>query len=245
MVTADGSIDCQGDPANQESIVSALHLTEVAMALNVLSAGGSFVLKMFTLFEPQSRAMMFILAAAFDEVCYSLVNRFSQFEIDLTLPSQVHAFKPATSKEGNSEVYVVCKGFRVVDELTAQQKSELLRKCHIGRLIFHPSLIPDGFTEELLKCAIFFKELQCKVIEKNLKTFNEGYVHKEMRSLRDSVAAKFMQDNCIKGIAKDKGLVAAGASVQRLGQCLNLDERVEAGTFEDKARSRVFLPFLH
>ena len=60
-----------------------------------------------------------------------------------------------------------------------------------------------------------------------------------MRSLRDSVAAKFMQGNCIKGIAKDKGLVAAGASVQQLGQCLNLDKRVEAGTFEDKARSRV------
>ena len=68
MVTADGSIDCQGDPANQESIVSALHLTEVAIALNVLSAGGSFVLKMFTLFEPQSRAMMFLLAVVFEEV---------------------------------------------------------------------------------------------------------------------------------------------------------------------------------
>ena len=53
----------------QESIVSALHLTEVAIALNVLSAGGSFVLKMFTLFEPQSRAMMLLLAAVFDQVC--------------------------------------------------------------------------------------------------------------------------------------------------------------------------------
>ena len=44
LVTADGSIDCQGDPANQESIVSALHLTEVAIALNVLRAGGSLVI---------------------------------------------------------------------------------------------------------------------------------------------------------------------------------------------------------
>ena len=74
MVTADGSIDCQGDPANQESIVSALHLTEVAIALNVLSASGSFVLKMFTLFEPQSRAMMFLLAVVFEEVRCSSRN---------------------------------------------------------------------------------------------------------------------------------------------------------------------------
>ena len=88
----------------------------------------------------------------------------------------------------------------------------------------------------MLKCATFFKELQCKVIEKNLRTFNEGYDQKEMRSLRDSVAANFIRTNCVKGIAKNKGLVAAGASVQRLGQCLNLDERVEAGTFEDKVR---------
>ena len=153
----------------------------------------------------------------------------------------MHAFKPATSKEGNSEVYVVCKGFRA-DALTADQKSMLLGKCHTGRLMFHPSLIPDSFGEELLKCASYFKEIQCRVIEKNLKTFNEGYDRKEMRSLRDSVAVRFMQDNCIKGIAKDKGLVAAGASVQRLGQCLNLDERVEAGTFEDKARSHIMPP---
>ena len=146
---------------------------------------------------------------------------------------QVHVFKPATSKEGNSEVYVVCKGFRV-EKLTADQKSELLRSCHTGRLMFPSSIIPGGFTEELLECATFFKELQCKVIEKNLKTFNEGYDRMEMRSLRDSVAARFMQDNRIKVVARDQKLVAAGASVQRLGQCLNLDERVEAGTFEDK-----------
>ena len=234
MVTADGSIDCQGDPANQELIVSALHLTEVAIALNVLSASGSFVLKMFTLFEPQSRAMMFLLAVVFEEVRCSYDCSYN-FEVVLYFDTsiQVHVFKPATSKEGNSEVYVVCKGFRV-EKLTADQKSELLRSCHTGRLMFPSSIIPGGFTEELLECATFFKELQCKVIEKNLKTFNEGYDRIEMRSLRDSVAATFMQDNRIKVVARDQKLVAAGASVQRLGQCLNLDERVEAGTFEDK-----------
>ena len=105
--------------------------------------------------------------------------------------------------------------------------------------------LADGFSEELLKCATFFKELQCKVIEKNLKTFNEGYDHKEMRSLRDSVAANFIRTNRVKGIAKNKGLVAAGSSVQRLGQCLNLDERVEAGTFEDKVRKGYCLFSLH
>ena len=55
--------------------MSALHLTEVAIALNVMSAGGSFVLKMFTLFEPQSRAMMLLLAAVFDQVCRRMFKK--------------------------------------------------------------------------------------------------------------------------------------------------------------------------
>ena len=55
--------------------MSALHLTEVAIALNVMSAGGSFVLKMFTLFEPQSRAMMLLLAAVFDQVCRRMFQK--------------------------------------------------------------------------------------------------------------------------------------------------------------------------
>ena len=88
LVTADGSIDCQSDPARQESIVSDLHHCEAVAALRILAPGGSLVLKMFTLFESESVCLLYLLVSVFNEV---------------------DVFKPATSKEGNSEVYIVCR----------------------------------------------------------------------------------------------------------------------------------------
>ncbi|KAI5944802.1 Cap-specific mRNA (nucleoside-2'-O-)-methyltransferase 2 [Manis javanica] len=85
LITADGSFDCQGNPGEQEALVSSLHYCEVVTALTTLGNGGSFVLKMFTLFEHCSINLMYLLNCSFDEV---------------------HVFKPATSKAGNSEVYV-------------------------------------------------------------------------------------------------------------------------------------------
>jgi len=38
-VTADGSIDCQQDPGEQESLVSSLHYCETVAALHILAQG--------------------------------------------------------------------------------------------------------------------------------------------------------------------------------------------------------------
>merc|ERR1719436_1588969 len=88
LVTADGSIDCQSDPGRQESIVADLHMAETLAALKMLSAGGNFVIKLFTIFESETVCLLYLLACSF---------------------SKLEVFKPATSKEGNSEVYVICK----------------------------------------------------------------------------------------------------------------------------------------
>jgi 23S rRNA methylase len=54
-------------------------------------SGGSFLLKMFTMYEHETVCLMYLLCCAFN---------------------RVHVFKPATSKEGNSEVYVVCLEYK-------------------------------------------------------------------------------------------------------------------------------------
>merc|ERR1719494_340417 len=61
LVTADGSIDCQGEPARQESIVADLHLAEALVAMRMLSPGGSLVLKMFTFFESETVCLLYLL----------------------------------------------------------------------------------------------------------------------------------------------------------------------------------------
>ena len=73
LVTADGSVDCQDVPAEQESHVAPLHYCETVAALTLLGQGGSFVIKMFTLFEHQTICLLYLLCCAFEQAswkCY-------------------------------------------------------------------------------------------------------------------------------------------------------------------------------
>lgn len=90
LVTADGSFNCQNDPAKQELNTARLKFTELMYCLRILSSGGSFVLKIFTPLEYTSVQLLYILSCLFGSVTVR---------------------KPATSKPGNSELYVVAKDF--------------------------------------------------------------------------------------------------------------------------------------
>jgi hypothetical protein len=76
----------------QEMSTAALHYCEMVTALGVLSPGGSFILKAFTLFEHPTVCALHLMGALFQEV---------------------HVYKPATSKPGNSETYIIGKQFKV------------------------------------------------------------------------------------------------------------------------------------
>ena len=102
LVTGDGSFDCtvclicpvlvifittfQHDPEGQEKLVGPLIAREAFLAMNALETGGNLVLKMFTFFLPETRDILQRIVGSFEEV---------------------YLRKPAPSKPGNSEVYVV------------------------------------------------------------------------------------------------------------------------------------------
>merc|ERR1719391_407337 len=128
IVTDHGSIDCQGEPAQQESIVSALLESEVWTALSILAEGGNFVIKMFTMFESETVCLLYLLSIAF---------------------KQIEVFKPATSKEGNSEVYVVCKDYHRTEWLSGalQEAKAMYGRYPEDKSMFDKADIPSEFLD--------------------------------------------------------------------------------------------------
>ena len=77
QVTADGSVDCANEPAEQESKVASLVYAEAVTALSLLQPCGSLVLKTFTLFEHSSICLMFLLCCTFEQVQLAFDDHFS------------------------------------------------------------------------------------------------------------------------------------------------------------------------
>lgn len=176
VVTADGSFDCQEQPDEQEALVASLHYCEATAALLLLATGGSLVLKMFTLYEHSSVCLLYLLNCCF---------------------RRVSVFKPATSKAGNSEVYVVCVGYDG-KEAARPLLSKLIR--HYGpsmaqrEALFPSWLVPRSFQRQHEDVCEYFHTLQVDTITENLRLFQQMSPEQRQRleHVRDCVAQEYL-----------------------------------------------------
>jgi len=90
LITADGGFDFSVDFNNQELQIARLLFAQIAFALVMQKQHGNFVLKIFDCFYDCTLDLLALLSSFY---------------------RTVYITKPKTSRSGNSEKYVVCKGF--------------------------------------------------------------------------------------------------------------------------------------
>ncbi len=90
FITADGGFDYSIDFNKQEEHSINLIFSEIIYALILQKIGGSFVLKVYDIFHLNTIEMMYLLSYFYESV---------------------YIYKPYTSREANSEKYIICKHF--------------------------------------------------------------------------------------------------------------------------------------
>jgi cap2 methyltransferase len=203
LVTANGSIDCPENSAEHESASSALHYCEAVLAMHILAKGGSLILKMSTMYEHQSMCLMYLL-------CYSF--------------NAVRVCKPATSNEGDSEVYVVCLKYRGIDFM--EPWLEVLRE-HYGpkvtrRAMFPPESFPQDFVYQFYKCTTMFHNTQTTVMKRNIWYYETNITRDEdvmIKKLKCMAATHFMEVHEIRSLSESEKLLCTSYEENEDAEC--------------------------
>ena len=94
FITADGGFDFSYNFNKQEQLSYRILFCEIITALSIQKIGGNFVCKFFDIYTNITQSLIYLL---------------------FTFYKEVYITKPNTSRDANSEKYIVCKGFLGID----------------------------------------------------------------------------------------------------------------------------------
>lgn len=154
MVSADGGFDVSDDYSHQETKMFRLLFAEIIGAFSVLNTGGTFVLKIFDFFYELTIDLLYLLTTMFDKVIIT---------------------KPFTSRPANSERYLVCRGFKGIDESVLNHFWKILWEWDVvenqGKMVsrLFDFTIPESFLENIESYNCYHLFRQVKNIMKTLE----------------------------------------------------------------------------
>eukprot|EP00291_Cryptomonas_curvata_P026180 CAMPEP_0172175082 /NCGR_PEP_ID=MMETSP1050-20130122/14022_1 /TAXON_ID=233186 /ORGANISM="Cryptomonas curvata, Strain CCAP979/52" /LENGTH=923 /DNA_ID=CAMNT_0012847129 /DNA_START=140 /DNA_END=2907 /DNA_ORIENTATION=- len=196
LVTADGcSVDYSDFRSEQEEHAAQLYYCETVAALGALEIGGCFVLKMSMLFEHSSIGLIYLLSCLFQDVSVC---------------------KPVMSTPGNSETYIISRGFLGISQ---EYLDILLQNTGIewpvndsGQKL---ALIPrdwmvSEWMDRMIECGNYFSRLQGSEIKRNLRLVVEFTrdERKAVAATRGMVSREWMRRYRIQRIDCSRRIVS-------------------------------------
>ena len=201
FATADGSVDCMHDPGNQERDTYPLQLLEAVTAMQSLHPGGSLVLKRFTLFLPESAALLFLLSSSFRH-------------------TSLH--KPLSSKCGNSEHYVICSGFISLPQSVLHAFESLDPTDLAERPVLPLNQLPLPFLRRLFAIAKGISLHQTEFLRFNLSAYNLKLHQPDLyndlltnvSNLRHTATRTFIRKHRVHGTLQPQQLLLSGRQLR-------------------------------
>jgi 23S rRNA U2552 (ribose-2'-O)-methylase RlmE/FtsJ len=164
FISADGGFDIKIFNA-QEILSTKLLLCEIYLAMSTQKIGGMFIIKFFDMFTHNSIIYYFILCA-----CYNYVK----------------IIKPKTSRNCNSERYIVCYSFNGNEQLLD----------NIWNIIFHFKLNENTTT----LVYPYFKFDDLFIFIKKLATFNNLILYEQVKTINESIKMVYNKDIYIQNL---------------------------------------------
>ena len=141
IVTADGGFDYTSN-FEQELSSYKLFYSEIMIAVNIQKIGGTFICKIFDLFYLSTLQLIFILYVSYENISF---------------------IKPLTSRQSNSEKYIVCREFKGYN---IDINNLLCRNFDKDILPIH---LPDTFIKMIDKYHKKFIDYQITRIDNTLR----------------------------------------------------------------------------
>ena len=165
LVTSDGGFDYSDDYNNQELSSIKLLFCEVYIALNIQDINGNFIIKMFDLLNIKTIQLLYILYLHYESIYFH---------------------KPDTSRLSNSEKYIICKGFRGLNNCI----NELLMKNYDTNDI--NILVPESFINNIDDYNNKFIKNQIKNINEILEIVNKNnHIRNRPNEKQKSIATEW------------------------------------------------------
>ena len=162
LIIGDGGLSADTNPAY---VLQKLDLAQVITVIACSSIGGSCVIKHFTSYminKPETLeatsffiSFMYLYYIAFEEV---------------------NLFKPYTSDATSGEFYVICKGFKGIDENQIEKLYTILNKFKTNYAIFPKEVLPEPFIKQIYNFLDVLTKYNIKGYEKQnylLKCYKE------------------------------------------------------------------------